>query len=169
MVSSSEAFKAFKSTGPIVFIDSKKDGLDKAPKPVGELRNQSHMGNTIPMVMVTTADLSTGLKGINHDALADCRKVVRDLRKELKEVDVVGNGAAPAGDNDAKPEEKSTSTLLAEEQAWTNAEGKTITAAILMADETTVTFQMPDGKVVAYPLAKLSASSQESVQALLEK
>lgn len=163
MAASSDAFKSFKSTGPIVFIDSKKGDLDKAPKEVSRLRREAHMGNTIPMVMVTTADLSTGLKGINHDALADAGKAARELRRELKEVDVVGS--APA--QDAPDEEDST--LLAEEQAWTNAEGKTITAAILTADATTVTFLMPDGKSVSYPVAKLSAASKEAVEALIEK
>ena len=119
------------------------------------------MGNTIPMVMVTTADLSKGLKGFSYKALSDTRKAVRELKKEIKEMDVVGSSAAE--------EESSSSTFLAEQQAWTNAEGKAITAAILMADETTVTFEMPNGKTVAYPLDKLSASSQEDVRALLKK
>ena len=163
MATSSEAFKAFKSTGPVVFIDSKKEGLSNAPASVGELRGQTHMGNTIPMVMVTTADLSKGLKGFSYKDLSDTRKAARDLKKEIKEMDVVGS--APA----AEEEEAGESTLLAEEQAWTNSAGKTITAAIVMADETTVTFQMPDGKTVAYPVAKLSASSQEDVTALLAK
>lgn len=122
------------------------------------------MGNTIPMVMVTTADLSTGLKGFSYKDLSDTRKAARTLKKELKEMDVVGSAAA-----EGEKETGSDSTLLAEEQAWTNAEGKTITAAILMADETTVTFQMPNGKAVPYPIAKLSASSQEDILALLKK
>lgn len=163
MATSSEAFKAFKSAGPVVFIDSKKEGLSYAPKPVGKLRMEKHMGNTIPMVMVTTADLSTPLKGFSYKDLSDTRKAVRELKKEIKEMDVVGSSLS------AEKEKTATSSFLAEEQAWTNSEGKTITAAILMADQTTVTFQMPNGKSVAYPLDKLSASSQESVLALLEK
>ena len=120
------------------------------------------MGNTIPMVMVTSADLSTGLKGFSYKALSDTRKAVRTLKKEMKEMDVVGSSSSEEDENNSSP-------FLAEEQAWTNAEGKSITAAILSADETTVTFQMPDDTVVDYPLTKLSASSQEEVQALLEK
>ncbi len=162
MATSSEAFKAFKSTGPVVFIDSEKEGLEKAPKPVAKIRSQSHMGNTIPMVMVTTADLSKGLKGFSYKQLSDTRKAARTLKKEIKEMDVVGSSAN-------EEETASGSSLLAEEQVWTNADGKAITAAILLADEATVTFQMPNGKVVAYPLAKLSASSQEDIKALMEK
>ena len=164
MATSSEAFKAFKSTGPVVFIDSKKDGLAKAPKAVAEVRGQDHMGRTIPMVMVTTADLTTGLKGFSYKDLHDSRGAARDLKKAIKEMDVVGNAASVDEDTDDAAE----STLLAEQQAWTNSEGKAITAAILMADDTTVTFQMPNGKTVAYPVSKLSASSQEEVAALLE-
>ena len=164
MATSSEAFKAFRSTGPVVFIDSKKEGLANAPKPLGEMRRETYMGNTIPMVMVTTADLSTGLKGFSYKDLSDTRGAARDLKKHIKDMDVVGS--APIAEEEAATEE---STLLAEEQAWTNAAGKTITAAIVTANETTVTFQMPDGKSVAYPVTKLSASSQESVKALLEK
>ena len=161
MATSSEAFKAFKSTGPVVFIHSKKEGLGKAPKAVAKIRTQSHMGNTIPMVMVTTADLSTPIKGFSYKDLSDTRKAARDLKREIKDVNVLGQSSASA-------EEEVTSSFLAEEQAWTNADGKTITAAILMADETTVSFQMPNGKSVAYPLSKLSAASQEKVLALIK-
>ena len=118
------------------------------------------------MVMVTTADLTTGLKGFSYKDLHDSRGAARDLKKAIKEMDVVGNAASA---DDEVEEEAGGSTLLAEEQAWTNSEGKTITAAILMADENSVTFQMPNGKAVEYPVSKLSASSQENVAALLEK
>lgn len=167
MAASSDAFKSFKSTGPIVFVDSKKGDLSKAPKEVSRLRSEAHMGNTIPMVMVTTADLTKGLKGINHDDLADAGKAARDLRRELKDVDVVGS--APAADASDVDGDSADSTLLAPQQAWTNADGKTITAAILTADANSVIFLMPDGKSVAYPVAKLSAASKEAVQALLDK
>ena len=125
------------------------------------------MGRTTPMVMVTTADLSTGLKGFSYKELSDdTRKTVRELKKELKEMDVVGSAATADDEVETEVEEP---TLLAEEQAWTNAEGKTITAAIVTADETTVTFKMPKGNTVAYPIEKLSDSSQEDVLALLEE
>ena len=129
-----------------------------------EIRRQSHMGNSIPMVMVTTADLSGALKGFSHDDLADSRKAVRELRKEIKDKDVVGS-TLPSQKTDAEK----NSTFLAEEQTWTNTDGKAIIAAIITADDSTVTFQMTDGKAVSYPLNKLSASSIETIEGLLEK
>ncbi len=165
MATSLEAFKAFKSTGPIVFLDSKGGGVSKAPQSVIKLRRESHMGNTIPMVMVTNSDFSEGLKGFSYKTLShDTRKAVRELKKELKTMGTLRNSSL----SEKKEKEQGNSTYLAEEQTWTNAEGKKIVAAVLIADEDNVTFEMPGGKVVVYPVAKLSASSQEDIFALIK-
>lgn len=51
--------------------------------------------------------------------------------------------------------------LLLEEQEWTNAEGRTIRAAVERYDGETVRFVMPDGSGVDYPAANLSEESRE--------
>ncbi|WP_200390561.1 hypothetical protein [Roseibacillus ishigakijimensis] len=120
--------------------------------------------------MVTTADTEVGLQGFSYSDLSDCRGAVRDLKKTIEGRDVTGASPPPGPQPNDEPSgsAKTSSTLLAEEQSWTNAEGNTITAAVLMADEKTVTFLLPNGKSVGYPIAKLSAASQEEVRALLK-
>lgn len=56
--------------------------------------------------------------------------------------------------------------LLAEEQAWRNGEGKIITAAVKQVSESYVTFVLPGGKTVDYPLAKLSEESRVKLRDL---
>lgn len=161
MAASSDAFKSFKSTGPVVFFDTKKDNFSALPQEVRKLRGEAHMGNTIPMVMVTTADLSVGLKGFSYADLGDAGKAARGLRRELKDKNVIG-----AEQTDPTATDEGGSSLLAEEQAWTNSDGVTITAAVLSMTEDTVIFLMPNGKSVGYPIEKLSASSREDLEGL---
>lgn len=59
--------------------------------------------------------------------------------------------------------EPGKSGLLIPSRAWTNSDGVEIRAAVKKADETTVTFQMPDGRALAYPMEKLSESSREAI------
>ena len=48
--------------------------------------------------------------------------------------------------------------------AWENAEGKEITAAVKEVTEDKVHFLLSNGKTVWYPIAKLSAESQERLK-----
>jgi thiol-disulfide isomerase/thioredoxin len=66
-------------------------------------------------------------------------------------------GAAPA-----TPSTTPAGPLIAS-RAWTNSDGQSITAAVKSADATTVTFIMANGKVVAYPLTKLSEESRKVI------
>ncbi|MEM9080478.1 MAG: hypothetical protein AAGC74_07305 [Verrucomicrobiota bacterium] len=110
--------------------------------------------------MVTTADGNTALKGFSYNTLkTDTRKAVRELRKELEGLDVVGQTTSSS--DDSPP-----STLLAEEQFWTNAEGKQMKAAVLSKSDDAVIFLMPNGKSIEYPLEKLSAASREAIEDL---
>ncbi len=52
---------------------------------------------------------------------------------------------------------------LIESRTWTNSEGREIKAAVLSADDNTVTFEMFGGKTVSYPLAKLSDESRKTI------
>ena len=46
---------------------------------------------------------------------------------------------------------------------WTNADGHTITAAVKSATASDVTFLMPNGNAVVYPLAKLTEESRKVI------
>lgn len=115
------------------------------------------------MVFVTTADGSKGIDAIPYDTLkSDMRGAVRELRKTLESVDVLGAGAASPGATAEAP----APAMLADAQAWTNAEGKTIHAAIKTVIDGEVEFIMPNGSSVKYPLANLSAESQKKISDL---
>lgn len=155
MATSSAAFKEFRKAGVVVFADSKTDG-GALPKGVSDVRSAG--GNTIPIVYVTNADGSKGIEGISYATLKeDMRKAVWNLKKTLASAnassDEAGGDKPPAG-------------LLADEQAWTNAQGKSINAAVKAVDKTNVSFVMPNGTVVSYPLAKLSDESRKQIEAL---
>jgi hypothetical protein len=122
-------------------------------------------------VLVTTADAEKGLHAISYKSMSDdMRKVVRELREKLEGVDVIGAGAADDGDDaataDAEPESSTDSDLLAEAQEWTNRQGQSITAAVQAVSTDKVMFVMPDGKVVPYPLVKLSDESRKKIEEL---
>lgn len=164
-----DSFKAFRSRGTMVFIDSKGSEITKAPKSVMKLRMDPAVGKFIPMIMVTTADASKAIKGISYEQLKEgqAMKTARDLRRSLEDADVLGSGTPEVAPSKAAAATDAPQ-LLAPEQTWQNAEGKSITAAVKEINATDVTFVMPGGKVVSYPLKRLSEESQSKLAELSE-
>lgn len=136
--------------------------------PRGAKAARSVAGNTIPMVLVTTADGENSIQGISYDLLkSDMRDARRNLEKKLKTVDVTSS-STESEEPPAEAEATSTpeqSGLLAESQTWTNTDGKTITAAVKSVDGTNVIFVM-SGREVPYQIAKLSGESRSRIEAL---
>jgi len=127
------------------------------PKAVRKLRNESSIGNTIPMVMVTTSDAEQEIVGYSYKQLsADTRSLVRSLKKTLKTVELTTQSSA-------RSEEQVTQPVIAQ-QAWTNSAGKQMTAAVLSVSEETVIFLMPNGTELPYALSELSESSRQKIQ-----
>lgn len=123
------------------------------------------------MVFVTTADGETGISAISYAVLKeDIRDARRDLEDQLAEVDVVGSSGSsvePGTDTvSTTTEVEATPTMLSAEQTWTNAEGRTITAAVRSVDGDKVTFVMA-GRDIEYSVADLSAESREVLRSLL--
>lgn len=106
-----------------------------------------------------------GMRGIPHSVVFDAegelifqghpadpefdktiKKALRDVKEEEEEEDSFFS----------KPAEP----VIAERE-WTNAEGKTITAAVLSIDGETVKFKLKNGRETNYPVAKLSEEDQE--------
>lgn len=151
-----------------MFANSKKD-WDSLPAGAKAVRSKG--GNVIPMVFVTSADGSKGIDAISYDVLkTDMRDAVRDLRKSLETIDVLAGGAdkPTPSSSTPEPETKSESEMAAEAQEWVNAEGKTIVAAVKKVEYGQIVFVMPDGREVSYPIANLSAESQEKARELEE-
>ena len=159
MAASLEAFKSFKTVGVVVFADTKKD---KASLPEGVMEVRAKGGNTIPMVFVTTADGEKGIDAVPYAVLkADMREAVRELRKSLEDVDVLG-GVDSVDDADASNdvEEKKAPEF----KQWENSAGKKIKAAVQEIEGDRVLFLLPNGKALWYDIAKLSKSSQSKLK-----
>lgn len=139
--------------------------------PAGAKAVRGKAGNTIPMVFVTTADGSTGIEGISYDVLkSDMRDANRDLRKKLETMDVIGSGSETGSEAITSEKETESGTdsatgMLAEAQAWSNPDGKEITAAVKSVDGENVIFVM-NGREVSYPLSRLSADSRSRIEKL---
>ena len=78
------------------------------------------------------------------------------VKKALKE-------KAPIEEKVVTPATKKEANLI-EQRSWTNSDGKTIQAAVVKADQTSVTFLMANGKSMAYPLDKLAAESRKIIE-----
>ena len=158
MATSSEAFKAFKSAGVVVFAHSKKE-YGALPAGAKEVRPKG--GNTIPMVLVTTANGAKGIDAIPYATLkSDLRKSVRNLKEALESVDVLGGDAGDDSGDSSAPGDDSEPEFA----AWENAQGKQITAAVQEVKDGKVHFLLSNGKSVWYPIDKLSAESQERLK-----
>ena len=159
MAASLEAFKSFKTVGVVVFADSKKD-KESLPKGVMDVRAKG--GNTIPMVFITTSDGEKGIDAVPYsDLKADMRKAVRELRKSLEDVDVIGGVDSADEAAVSKEEEKEKAP---EFEQWENSAGKKIKAAVQEIEGDRVLFLLPSGKALWYDISKLSESSQSKLK-----
>jgi hypothetical protein len=123
-------------------------------------------GNGIPHSLVFDVEGKLVFEG--HPADADFEKAVK---KSLKAVAASSPssglspkpGATPSTTKPAKP------AVLIAERAWTNTEGKTMTAALLSVDGENAKFKMKSGSTVSYPLNKLSDEDQATIKEAAEK
>ena len=58
---------------------------------------------------------------------------------------------------------------LSKMRQWTNAEGNKLDAEVLSVADGKARFRMRNGRVVDYPLEKLSEESRKEIEALLEE
>jgi thiol-disulfide isomerase/thioredoxin len=89
--------------------------------------------------------------------------MVFDGRPSDEEFERAVKKALREGDATATKPAATTSGPLIASRSWTNAQGQQIKAAVKSADDTKVVFQMANGKLVDYDLAKLSDESRELI------
>ena len=119
-------------------------------------------GNTIPMVFVTTADGEKGIDAVPYAVLkADMREAVRELRKSLEDVDVLGGVDSVDGTDASNDVEEKKAP---EFKQWENSAGKKIKAAVQEIEGDRVLFLLPNGKALWYDIARLSKSSQSKLK-----
>jgi hypothetical protein len=115
-------------------------------------------GNIIPIVAVLSPADGTLLGGLCYKQIAgDGKKAFKTLETEIAEK----MAALPAAEK--APDAKPSGGM----RDWTNTEGKTIKAEAISGTETSVTLKLENGKVVDYPLEKLSEESRMLVKEVL--
>jgi uncharacterized protein YrrD len=113
----------------------------------------------------------TQLVMVKTDGSAELSK--RDAIKSLGDMAskyVVKDWKLQGAESSAEPEPAPAmkSNLLAESQDWTNKDGQTITAAVQKVEAGQVYFIMEKGKVVAYPVSKLSDETIAKLKELMQ-
>lgn len=158
-----EVFKQMKSDY-ILVIDDDKANKGKLPEAIK--RNTypiyESKGNMIPIVAVLSPEDGRLLGGLSYKQVAgDGRKAFKTLETEVAQK----LAEAPAAQKPAgkKPAASATAAETGGMREWTNSEGKTIKAEALSTDALSVTFKLENGKVVDYPLEKLSEESRTLV------
>lgn len=170
----SEALKRMRSKYVLVI----KDKTDTTPSELVAAYSETNRkkGNNFPIISVVRPEDMKLLGGTSYKQIAkDARGAFKDLEKE------VSTTLASAG----KPEEKTKPAAdtkpaatennddgsygaTSDMKKWTNTKGRTIVAKVISSDELTVTFQLETGKVIEYPLAHLSATSRDVIEAMNE-
>lgn len=166
--------RSYRNLGVLVLIDTRHD-RELIPDGVRSLLSSGSYGNTIPMVFVTSPDGSKGITGASYASLSgDIRGTRRDLQREISEAgDLLAAASGMTGDDEesaaAGPVESDPGpALLAETQEWSNADGRSIRAAVERIEGDTVRFLMPNGSTADYPIANLSEESRERISQLAQ-
>lgn len=129
------------------------------PPVARDLLNSKEAGKFIPILVMTTADGEKGVGAVAYERLKDdARKAAREMRRRFSDL---------AKESDEEPEETAEPQLVAEEQEWTNLQGKTIRAAVVKIDDAKVQFLI-NKKTVEYPLDKLSEQSRNQLKELAD-
>lgn len=163
-----EVFKQMRS-GYVMVVEDEADKGESLPGDVKQKTFEIYQkkGNFIPIVTVLSEDGGQVLGGLCYNQISkDGRGAFRTLRKEVEEA----KAAAPAAPAEEKPapagEEPATAEVCetGELRDWTNVDGQTIRAKALAVTDLSVTFELENGRVVDYPLAKLSEESREEAK-----
>lgn len=150
-----QVFKEMKSDYVLVIND--QDLKERLPAQVGQstLPIYKSKGNFMPIVAVLSPTDGKLLGGLSYKQISeDGKKAFKTMEKEIAE----NMAAQPVVEE--VPEAKPSSGM----REWTNSEGKTIKAEALSSTETSVSLKLENGKVVDYPMDKLSEESRKLVK-----
>lgn len=161
MAGNEEVFKRMKSDYVLVIDDGKSKG--KLPEKIKQSTYPIYKskGNIIPIVAVLSPADGNLLGGLCYTQISKGgRKAFITLETEIAEkmAEQPAKEAAPAAE---------AAGGKGGMREWTNAEGNTIKAEALSGDGISVTLKLENGKVVDYPLEKLSEESRALVAEVL--
>lgn len=159
------SIKAVRTWSTVVFIDSiENKDWHKLPKTL-QKKVSSLPGGTIPVLFVTDYKFENDFGTFAYSSLKrqDFRDLFREPKKQIKVAKEEG-ALRPEADQ-PKPQK---SPLPTSKRTWTNSAGKKISASIIAADDSSVTFLIKNKKVI-YPLEKLSEKSRQEISELLNE
>lgn len=167
-------FKRMRSKYVMVVEDEAEKG-ETLPQDVKQKTYQifKEKGNFIPIVTVLSENDQRVLGGLCYNQIKeDDRGAFRDLEEEVEkaaaEAPAENEGpSAPAGGDEEAPETEEVCET-GELREWTNSDGQTIRAKALAVTATKVTFELESGRVVDYPLSKLTEESREAAKTACE-
>jgi hypothetical protein len=154
--------KAMKRDYVLVIEEDKDKGKIPAQVKQRTFPIYKSKGNITPIVAVMSHTDETLLSGLCYKQIsADGRKAFTTLKAEVDAALAKQAEAQPAAAEQPKPAEDKPDPTGGGMRDWVNAEGKTIKAEALSRTETSVTLKLENGKVVDYPLDKLSEGSRQ--------
>lgn len=150
----------------------------RLPEALPAAINSAEMGKEYPRLVAMDQSGSVVLTSVPAGKLIDGGEdYIKGLNKELKELNKnppKASASAPATPTTpATPGAAPTPAAAAvvaiaggSVEGWTNTEGRTIQATLIAVHADKVTFQMPNGAKVDYPLANLNDASKKRVDEL---
>ena len=141
----------------ILVIEEKKDQGQIPQKVIQETyKIYQSKGNIIPIVAVMSNTDQTLLGGLCYKQIAaDGKKAFSKLQEEVDAALAKQAADAP------KPNADQPKAQGGGMRDWVNAEGKTIKAEALSRSASKISLKLENGKVVDYPLDKLSEESRQ--------
>ncbi len=149
----SEAYSALKRDYILVIEDKAEPGYVEVRELSSAIIKTSKIGNFTPRVTVVNPDKLEFITGTDYS------NMVADKRWSKKLDQCVATSMTPASAEAAAP----VSAKASELRDWTNTEGKTIRAALIEKKGDTVSLKLENGKIVDYPIDKLSAESKAAL------
>ena len=136
----------------------------------------------IPVIAIPRCFIFDGQGALVYDGYPSgpgFENAIKDSLRKTKAgggVDAVADAAAdakPVAAADPKAAAATSTAALAPDllismRAWTNSDGREIRAAVRKVDAAGVTFVLPSGKDVVYPMDKLSDDSRSAITAVME-
>lgn len=166
-------FKQMKDDYVLVIVDDANK--EKLPKNIEQTTFAIYKskGNVIPIVAVLSQTDDRLLGGLCYKQISDGKKAFTTLDKEV--ADAIAKAPAPkaaaAAPADAKPKpaapaESGTGGTggTGGMREWVNSEGKSIKAEAISRSVNSVSLKLENGKLVDYPLEKLSDESQKVLE-----
>lgn len=151
----------------MVVINARTSSFSDVPPGAKSLWRAMKGRPATPLVFVLSPDGSNGIAGYHaRQIYGNSRKLVRQVKEKIEMEGLGGSNSSSSSTSSSATASTASSpdtSLLFEEQEWTNLDGKVMRAAVQSANASTVIFLLPNKKTIAYPLDQLSHESRQRI------